>query len=82
MDLPRLQEMHDYQIVNPPLHLMVRSYLGAGKKRRAVKKMTDKDFAEMVKVADGMTPSQDLAVYRGGRLPKIGDPLWQTTPLT
>lgn len=80
MDLPRLQEMRDYHLVNPPLHLMVRAYLGAGKKR--VRKMNSEAFAELVKMTDGQTAPHLLQVYKGGRMPKIGEPLWQTTKST
>lgn len=31
MDIPRLIAMKDYWAVNPPLHLMVKAYLGYGK---------------------------------------------------
>lgn len=80
MDLVRLQEMHDYHLVNPPLHLMVRAYLGAGKKR--VRKMDSKAFAELVKMTDGQTAPHLLQAYKGGRMPKIGEQLWQTTNST
>lgn len=80
MDLVRLQEMHEYNLVNPPLHLMVRTYLGAGKKR--VRKMDSKAFAELVKMTDGQTAPNLIEVYKGGRMPKIGEPLWQTTKST
>ncbi len=81
MDLPRLQEMNAYHLVNPPLHLMVRAYLGAGK-RRAKKQMDNESFAELVKMTDGQTAPHLLQVYKGGRMPKIGEPLWQTTKST
>lgn len=81
MDLVRLQEMNAYHLVNPPLHQMVRAYLKAGKKR-AKKRIEDKDFAELAKMTDGQTAPALLEVYRGGRVPKIGEPLWQTTRST
>lgn len=34
MDLPRLAAMTDYWANNPPLHIMVKAYLGIGKETK------------------------------------------------
>lgn len=80
MDIPRLQSFNEYTRTNPPLHLMVRNYLKAGKPR--VKKVTQADestVVELNKLGAGTTPPYLLAIYKGGRIPKIGEPLWPTT---
>jgi hypothetical protein len=86
MDLVRFREMTAYHRLSPPLHAMVRDFLGAGKRARGQPKrekaeLTQEQFSELVKVAD-QTPPHMLAAYRGGRVPKIGEPLWQTTRST
>jgi hypothetical protein len=80
MDLPRLQSMNEYHKYNPPLHIMVKAFTKMGKQRpRRVNQLDDQAVTEIAKVSDGMTAPSRLAIYRGGRLPKIGDPLWPTT---
>lgn len=75
--------MNEYNAANPPMHLMIKAYLGAGKKRgRARKEMSKEELAELAKHADGQTSPRELAVYKGGRLPKIGEKLWQPTATT
>jgi hypothetical protein len=81
MDLVRLKEMTDYHRDSPPLHLMVRNYLGFGGKGRPKAVMEEQDVVELAKHAP-LTTSAHLAVYKGGRIPKIGESLWPTTPST
>lgn len=81
MDLVRLKEMTEYNLVNPPIHMMVRAYLGAGKKRTK-KQLDSEGFAQLVKMTDGQTAPILLEAYQGGRMPKIGEPLWQTRAST
>lgn len=34
MDIPRLMELKEYWAKNPPLHMMVKGYLGLGKEEQ------------------------------------------------
>lgn len=83
MDLPRLREMTNYHRDCPPLHLMVRDYLGIGKRKPGVvKHEADPEMLRELAKNAGMTPAPHLAVYAGGRIPKIGESLWPMTRST
>lgn len=61
MDLPRLQALTDYWQRQPPLHVMVASYLGCGKKAGT---QAIRDAAEYVPV-NAVTAQEFDEVLRG-----------------
>jgi hypothetical protein len=47
MDIPRLLAMKEYWANNPPLHMMVKSYLGLGKKETPEEQGSIEDLMAM-----------------------------------
>lgn len=53
MDIPRLVAMKDYWAKNPPVHMMVKAYLGIGKEEQKQEQGKIEDLMAMAPQTTG-----------------------------